>query len=111
MWTGSLANGGSVTIANLSSCKVIGLEFSNGGGEVFPVVVKSGETRFSGTQFVPENTYWDVNVWGGRIQVTGNVLKSVKCSISVMRSTGLSNPFSLIAGNAENITAVVWRIL
>ena len=110
MWTGTLNRDSSVTINGLSACKVIGLEFKNGGGQIFPVVIRSGEIRFSATQFVPEVTYWDIQDWGGRITVTGNVLKVLRCSIALSRANAVGQGLSIVGYNDEPITAV-WRIL
>ena len=111
LWAGTLNPGSSVTINGLSACKVIGLEFKDGNGQVFPVVLKSGDVRFAATQFVPEVADWDVQDWGGWFAVSGNTLTLKRCSIMLSRATAVGNGFTAAGYSAATPVTAVWRIL
>ena len=111
LWAGTLNPGSSVTINGLSACKVIGLEFKDGNGQVFPVVLKSGDVRFAATQFVPEVADWDVQDWGGWFAVSGTTLTLKRCSIMLSRATAVGNGFTAAGYSSATPVTAVWRIL
>lgn len=110
LWTGQLGNGGSVTVPGLAGAKVIGLRFEYGPDIVHPIVLKSGETTFGVTEQDGFGSYWDEVSFYGIITVGGNSVSCSKCGMWISRSTGLGNPFVLVAGDNHTITEI-WRIL
>ena len=91
---------------------MIGLEFADDDGQVFPVVVRNGaKTRFAATQFVPEVTNWDIQDWGGWFTITGNVLKLERCSLVLSRATAVGNYFAAAGYKATTPVTAIWRII
>lgn len=110
LWAGTLRQNGSVTINGLSSCKLIGLEFSDSAGHMAPVRVASGNREFSLLQVPVDSANWVVRYYFGRVNISGNALKLLKCGIGEASSPGLGSAFTLTGGDIRAVTAV-WRIL
>ena len=94
----------------MAGAKVSGLRFGESLGTVHDVVLRPGETRFEVLQTDADASNWAIRAFYGKISVNGNVVSCANCGYWVASSSGLGNPFTLVAGDNERITEI-WRIL
>lgn len=74
------------------------------------VRVASGNREFSLFQAPVDVSDWVMNYFYGRVNISGNTLKLLKCAIAAATSKGLGSAFILTGGDIRAVTAV-WRIL